>query len=311
MGWTRLGPFLDLSCCSHVPLTRDHAPLNSGSLHVLSPSSFCQEDASVFHFLPSLSDETSQHRQLSSWKTSLTPLFRFDVLFSVSVASFASPSQDRMHCILSSVLVQFAKSCPSLCDPRDCSMLGLPVPDYLPEFPKFMSIELLIPPTISFSPALFSSCLQSFPNRVFPNESTVCIRWPKCWSFSFRIRLSNKYSRLISFSTDWFYLLATQRIIKSLFLQHHNLKASILWHSAFFKVQLSHLYVTTGKTITLTKWIFFGKVMSLFFNMLSRFVITFLPRSKRLLISWLQSLSSMIFLSPGCLSISPFPTARS
>ena len=148
-------------------------------------------------------------------------------------------------------------------------------------------------------------------NRVFPNESTVCIRWPKCWSFSFRIRPSNKYSRLISFRTDWFYLLATQRIIKSLFLQHHNLKASILWHSAFFKVQLSHLYVTTGKTITLTIWIFVGKVMSLFFNMLSRFVITFLPRSKRLLISWLQSLSSVIFLSPGCLSITPFPTARS
>ena len=177
MGWTRLGPFLDLSCSSHVPLTRDHAPLNSGSLHVLSPSSFCQEDASVFHFLPSLSDETSQHRQLSSWKTSLTPLVRFDALFSVSVASFASPSQDRVHCILSSVLVQFAKSCPSLCDPRDCSMLGLPVPDCLPEFAQVhvhwvadSTNHLILSCPLLFLPSVFPR-IGSFPmNQLFVSD---------------------------------------------------------------------------------------------------------------------------------------------
>ena len=129
--------------------------------------------------------------------------------------------------------------------------------------------------------------------RVFSNESVLHIRWPEYWSFSFNITPSNEYSGLISFRMDWLDLLAVQRTLKSL-LQHHSSKASILQCSAFFIVQLSHPYMATGKTITLTRWTFVGKVMSLLFNILSRLVITFLPRSKRLLISWLQSPSAVI-----------------
>ena len=123
--------------------------------------------------------------------------------------------------------------------------------------------------------------------RVFSNESTLHMRWPKYWSFSVSIIPSKETSRLISFRMDWLDLLAVQGTLKSL-LQHHSSKASILQHSAFFTVQLSHPYMTTGKTIALTRRTFVGKVMSLLFNMLSRLVITLLPRSKRLLISWLQ-----------------------
>ena len=129
--------------------------------------------------------------------------------------------------------------------------------------------------------------------RIFSNESTLHMRWPKYWSFSFSISPSNEHPALISFRMDWLELLAVQGTLKSL-LQHHRSKASILWCSAFFTVQLSHPYMTTGKTIALTRWIFVGKLMSLLFNMLSRLVITFLPRSKRLLISWLQSPSPVI-----------------
>ena len=126
-----------------------------------------------------------------------------------------------------------------------------------------------------------------FPSiRVFPNESALHIRWPKYWSFSFNISPSNEHPGLISFRMGWLDLLAVQGTLKSL-LQHHSSKASILRRSAFFIVQLSHPYITTGKTIALTRWTFVGKVMSLLFNMLSKLVITFLPRSKRLLISWL------------------------
>ena len=124
--------------------------------------------------------------------------------------------------------------------------------------------------------------------RVFSNESTLHMRWPKYWSFSFNISLSNEHPGLISFRMDWLDLLAVQETLKSL-LQHHSSKASILWCSAFFTVQLSHPYMNTGKTIALTRWTFVGKVMFLLFNMLSRLVITFLPRSKCLLSSWLQS----------------------
>ena len=135
-----------------------------------------------------------------------------------------------------------------------------------------------------------------FPSiRVFSNESALHIRWPKFWSFSFSISPSNEYSGLISFRMEWFDRLAVQRALKSL-LQHHSSKASIPRHSAFFTVQLSHPYLTTGKTIALTRCIFVGKVMSLLFNMLSRLVITFLPRSKHLLISWLQPPSSVILV---------------
>ena len=129
--------------------------------------------------------------------------------------------------------------------------------------------------------------------RVFSNESTLRMRWPKYWSFSFSIIPSKEIPELISFRMDWLDLLAVQGTLKSL-LQYHSSKASILWHSAFFTVQLSHTYIATGKTIALTRRTFVGKVMSLLLNMLSRLVITFLPRSKRLLISWLQSPSVVI-----------------
>ena len=126
--------------------------------------------------------------------------------------------------------------------------------------------------------------------RVFSNESTLCMRWPKYWSFSFSIIPSKEIPGLISFRRDWLDLLAVQGTLKSL-LQHHSSKASILQHSAFFTVHFSLPYMTTGKTIALTRRTFVGKVISLFLNILSRLVITFLPRSKRLLISWLQSRS--------------------
>ena len=133
-----------------------------------------------------------------------------------------------------------------------------------------------------------------FPSiRVFSNESVLPFRWPNYWSFSFNISPSNEYSGLISFRMGWLDLLAVQGTLKSL-LQHHSSKASILWCSAFFAVQLSHPYMTTGKTIALTRWIFVGKMMSLLFNMLSRLVMAFLPRSKHILISWLQSPSAVI-----------------
>ena len=133
-----------------------------------------------------------------------------------------------------------------------------------------------------------------FPSiRVFSNESAPYIRWPKYWSFNFSISPSNEYSRLISFRIDWFDLLAIQGTLRSL-LQYYCLKESILQCSAFFMVRLSHPYMTAGKTIALTIWTFFSKVMSLLFNMLSRFVTTFLLRSKRLLISWLWSLSVIL-----------------
>ena len=136
-------------------------------------------------------------------------------------------------------------------------------------------------PLLSPSPPAFNL----FQHQVFSNESALCIRWPKNWSFSFNIIPFNEHPRVISFRMDWLDLLAVQGILKSL-VKHHSSKASILRCSAFFIVQLSHPYMATGKTITLTRWTFVGKVMSLLFNMLSRLVITFLPRSKRLLISW-------------------------
>ena len=157
-----------------------------------------------------------------------------------------------------------------------------------------MSIDLVMPSNhlilchpLFLLPSIFPSL------RVFSNESLLHIRWPKYWSFSFSISPSNEYSGLISFRMDWLDLLAFQGTLKSLF-QHHSSKALILRHSAFFIVQPSHPYVTTGKPIPLTSWTSVSKVMSLLFNMLSRLVITFLPRSKRLLISWLQSPSAVI-----------------
>ena len=153
---------------------------------------------------------------------------------------------------------------------------------------KLMPIESVMPSNhlILCCTLLLSSIFPSI--RVFSSESVLCIRWPKYWSFSFSISPSNEYSGLISFRMNWLDLLAVQETLKSL-LQHHSSKASILHHSAFFMVQLSHPYMTTGETLALTRRNFVGKVMTLLFNMLSRMVITFLPRSKHLLISWLQS----------------------
>ena len=156
-----------------------------------------------------------------------------------------------------------------------------------------MSIESVMPsnyPILSH-PLLLPSVFPSI--RVFSNESALCIRWPKYWSFSFNISPSSEHQGPISFRMDWLDLLAVQGTLKSL-LQHHSSKASILWSSAFFVIQLEHLYMTTGKTIALTRRTFVDKVMSLLFNILSRLVITFLPRSKHLLISWLRSPSAVI-----------------
>jgi len=194
-----------------------------------------------------------------------------------------------------------AQSCPTLCDPLDRSMPGLPVYQQLPEFtqthvhwvgdviqPSYPRCPLLLPPSI-------------FPSiRVLSNESVLCIRWPKYWSFSFSISPSSEcYSGLISFRMDWLDLLAVQGTLKSL-LQHYSSKASILCLSAFFIVQLSHPYMTTGKTIALTSQTFVGKGMSLLLNMLFRLVITFLPRSKHLSISdVLFDPQNFSFLSPS------------
>ena len=160
--------------------------------------------------------------------------------------------------------------------------------------PKPMSIESVMPSNhlILCQPLLLLPSI--FPSiRVFSSESALHIRWPKCWSFSFKISPTNEHPGLISFRVNWLDLLAVQGTLKSL-LQHHSSKPSILQRSAFFTVQLSHPYMTTGKTIALTTRTFIGKVMSLLLNMLSTLAITFLPKSKRLLISWLQSPSAVI-----------------
>ena len=174
-----------------------------------------------------------------------------------------------------------------------------PVHHQLPELLKLMSIESVMPSNhLILCPPLFLLPSIFYNIRVFSKESVLHIRCPKYWSLSlsFSISPSNEYSGLISFMMDWLDLLAVQVTLKSL-LQHHSSKASILWCSAFFMVRLSHPYMTTGKTIALTRQPFVSKVMSLLFNMLSRFVTAFLPRIKRLFISWLQS-PSVVILEP-------------
>ena len=186
--------------------------------------------------------------------------------------------------VFSSLVTQ---SCPTLCDPIDCSMPGFPVHHQFPE-PTQTHVHRV---SDAIQPSHPLPCLlppSVFPSiRVFSNESVLCIRWPKYYSFSFSTSPSNEYSGLISFRMDQLDLPAVQGTLKSL-LQHHSSKASILQYSAFFIVQLSHPYMTTGKTIALTRWTCVGKVTSLLFNMLSRSVIAFLPRSKHLLISWMH-----------------------
>ena len=181
----------------------------------------------------------------------------------------------------------------TLCDPTNCSTPGLPVHHKLLEFTQthiHWDSDAIQPSHPLLSPSSLAPVPPSI--RVISNESTLHMRWPKYWSFSFSIIPSKEIPRLI-FKMDWLDLLEVQGTLKSL-LQHHSSKASILRRSAFFTVQLSHPYMTTGKTIGLTRRTFVGKVMSLLFNMLSRLVITFLPRSKHLLISWLQSPSAVI-----------------
>ena len=192
----------------------------------------------------------------------------------------------------------FTQSCPTLYKPMDCSTPGLPVHHHLPEFTQ--THVHLVGDAIQPSHPL-SSPAPTAPNppsiRVFSNESTLHMRRLKYWSFSFSIISSKEHPGLISFRMDWLDILAGQGTLKSL-LQHHSSKTSILQCSDFFTVQLSHPYMITGKTIALTRWNFVSKVMSLLLNMLSRLVITFLPRSKRLLISWLQSPSAVILEPP-------------
>ena len=208
--------------------------------------------------------------------------------------------------------VQFssvAQSCPTLCDPMNRGTPGLPVHHQLLEFTQLASIEsVMLSSHLILCHPLF--LLPPIPPsiRAFSNESTLRMRCPKYWSFSFSIIPSKEIPGLISFRMDWLDLLAVQGTLKNL-LQHHSSNASILRSSAFFTVQLSHPYVTTGKTIAFTRRTLVGKVMSLLLNILSRLVITFLPSSKRLLISWLQSPSAVILEPPKIKSdtVSLFP----
>ena len=208
------------------------------------------------------------------------------------------------NCVKIHVLVQLSsvtQSCPALCNPMDCSTPGLPIHHKLPEFTQTHvhwvgdaiepeDVIILCRPLLTL-PSIFPGI------RVFSNESTLRMRWPKYWSVSFSISPSNEHPGLISLRMDWLDLLAVQEISKSL-LQHHSSKASILLCSTLFIVQLSHPCMTTGKTIALTRRTFVGKVISLLFSMLSRLVIAFLPKSKCLLISWLQSPSAVILDPP-------------
>ena len=213
-----------------------------------------------------------------------------------------------LNTCMTNQLSSVAQSCPTLCNPTDCSTPGLPVHHQLPELAQthVHQVDDAIQPSHPLSSP--SPPASIFPSiMIFSNESVLPIRCPKYWSFSFSISRSSEYSGLISFRMDWLDLLAVQGTLKSL-LQHHSSKASILQCSAFFIVQLSYPYITTGKTIALARWTFVGKVMSLLFNMLSRLVIAFLPRSKCLLILWLQSPSAVILEHRKIMSLFPmFP----
>ena len=190
--------------------------------------------------------------------------------------------------------------CPTPCNLMDCSTPDFPVHHQCPDYAQTHRVGDAIQPshpllTLLLQPSIFPSI------RDFSKESVLCIRWPKYWGFNFSISPSNEYSGLISFRMDWLDLLTDQETLKCL-LQQHSSKASILRHSAFFKVQLSHLYVTNGNTLALTRRTFVGKVISLHFSMLSRLVIAYLPRSKHLLISCLQSPSAVILESQKVVS---------
>ena len=205
-------------------------------------------------------------------------------------------------------MVSVALKCPNLLDPMDCSLPRFHVHHQLLEF-TLMYLESVMPSnhlTLCHPLLLLHPIFPSI--WVFSSESALHIRWPKYWSFSFNISPSSEYSRLKFFRINGFDLLVLQKTLKRL-LQHHSSKASILWHLAFFTVQLSHPYITNGKAIALIRRTFVGKVISLLFNILSRLVVTFLPRRKRLFISWLQSPPAVI-LEPKTIksdTISRFP----
>ena len=262
--------------------------------------------------LQSLHGKEETWIQVSSWEG--YPSHLLSLLFPPTPTNPHSPSQAFWRqCTKQNSQIWESKNKEDLCFPGgaqfsqfSCSVMSdslrphesqharPPCPLPTPRVHSVMPIESVIP-----SSHLILCCplflLPPIPPsiRVFSNESTLHMRWPKYWNFSFSISPSNEHSGLISFRMDWLDLLAVQGTLKSL-LQHHSSKASVLRCSAFFIVQLSHPYMTTGKTIALTRQTFVGKVMSLLFNMLSRLVVTFLPRSKRLLISWLQSPSAVI-----------------
>ena len=213
------------------------------------------------------------------------------IIHSTFTHKFSASISDHISSVQFSSVTQ---SCPTLYNPMTTARQASLSITNSQSPPKPVSTESVMPSNhlILCHPLLLLPSI--FPSiRVFSNESPLLIRWPKYWSCSFSISLSKEHPGLISIRMDWLDLLAVQGTLKSL-LQHHSSKASILWCSAFFIVQLSHPYMTTGKTIALTRRTFVGKVMSLLFNMLSRLVITFLPRSKCLLISWLQSPSAVI-----------------
>ena len=240
-------------------------------------------DSHWFHLKASLIQQLHTHGSFLTWTVGKV----FSTTLSGSRISLFS-----VFCCFCSV----TQSCTTLCDSHKLRHTRVPCSSPSSQsLIKLMSIGSVMPSNhlilcchLPLLPLIFTSI------RVFSNDSFLHIRWPKYWSFSFSISPANEYSGLISFRMDWFDLLAVQGTLTSL-LQYHSSKTSILWHSAFFIiVQLSHAYMTIGKTIALTRWTFVGKVMSLIFNMLSRLVIAFLPRSKCLLISQLQSLSAVI-----------------
>ena len=216
-----------------------------------------------------------------------------------TVTTSCADSSFRLHSVeIISTQIQFSSSCPTLCDSMNHSIPGLPAHHQLLEFTQTHAHQVgdaIQPSHPLLSPSPSAPNLSQY--QVFFQWVNSSHQMANYWSFSFSISPSNEHPGLISFRKEWLDLLAVQGTLKSL-LQHHSSKASILRRSAFFTVQLSYPHTTTGKTIALTRWTFVGKVMSLLFNMLSRLVITFLPRSKRLLISWLQLPSAMILEPP-------------
>ena len=270
-GLTKIIPFISAIWCQYPVFCPSWTSLG------LTIGSGCSPDAANHrYYSPSW---VSLGLTSSHWRATITDDCDILVYWSVQLSSVT-------------------QSCLTLCDHMDCSTPGFLSITNSWSLLKLVSIESVMPSNhlifchpLLLLPSIFLSM------RVFSNELALCIRLPKCWSFSFKISPTNEHPGLISFRMDWLDLIAVQGTLKSL-LQHHSSKASILQPSASFIVQLSHPYMTTGKTIALTRWTFVCKIMSLLFNMLSRLVIAFLPRSKCLLISWLQSPCAVILEPP-------------